>query len=333
MDVYLVLFSSLITYISVIFITPKFIDFFKSIGVYGIDVNKKGNKYVSEIGGVPVLIGYLFGMSFYIAVKTFVYKSTAYIDILGALLTITLIVLLGFVEDLTILLKKKGVKKKGFNQIYKLILPFIPSIPLMAINAGTSSINVPFFKSIDLGLLYPLVVIPVAIIGASNATNLLAGMNGLEAGLGVVYLFFMSVYAYINNSNVAFVISTVFIFALIGFLHYNKYPAKMFPGDSLTYAIGTVMAVVAILGNMEKFALELFLLWFVELFLKMRSGFKAESFGVLTDEGYLKNRYDKVYSLTHVVMKYGKFTEREIVLILCGVQFFIGVLVLLINLL
>jgi UDP-N-acetylglucosamine--dolichyl-phosphate N-acetylglucosaminephosphotransferase len=90
--------------------------------------------------------------------------------------------------------------------------------------------------------------------------------------------------------------------ALLGFLVFNRYPARIFPGDSLTYTIGALIAVVAILGNMERVAFILFIPYFIEFFLKARTRFQAESFGVPDMHNRLRPMYRKVNSLTQIFM-------------------------------
>ncbi len=99
--------------------------------------------------------------------------------------------------------------------------------------------SLPFIGTIDIGLLYPLLIIPIGIIGASNAFNMLAGYNGLEAVMGVVILSTLGLIAYSIGNTVAVVISVTIttISALIALLYFNKYPAKVFPGDTLTYCL------------------------------------------------------------------------------------------------
>ncbi len=121
----------------------------------------------------------------------------------------------------------------------------------------------PFLGTIDIGLLYPLLIIPIGMIGASNAFNMLAGYNGLEAGMGVVILSTLGLIAYSNGNVVATVIAVTTVSALIALLYFNKYPAKVFPGDTLTYPVGAIVAIVAILGNMEKSAVILFSLYYI----------------------------------------------------------------------
>ena len=55
-----------------------------------------------------------------------------------------------------------------------------------------------------------------------------------------------------------------------------------------------------------------------EFLLKWRSKFKANSFGYYKN-GKLYSKYKKIYSLTHLFLKTGKFTERQIVwFFICG---------------
>ncbi len=321
------LISLAVTFVATMLVVPKTIVFLRNISVVGKDVQKKGCPEVPEMGGLPVLIGFLAGMLLYTATNTFYFRNEAYIGLLAAMLTVTLITLIGMLDDLTALLKPnfsrfnrtdhKSVKRVGFRQRHKFLLPLPAAVPLMAVQSGVSVVSIPFVGSIDIGILYPLLVIPLAVFGASNATNMLAGMNGLEAGLGAVLISALGLYAYVQTgSSIAAAVAFMFVAALFAFLVFNWCPAKLFSGDSLTYAIGAVAATVAILGNIEKFALFCFIPWFVEFVLKARSRFKAESFGVLQKDGTLRAPGKKIYSLTHVVMKVRGFREWEISMIL-----------------
>ena len=122
-------------------------------------------------------------------------------------------------------------------------------------------------------MIYPLVIVPLAVLCCSNATNFLAGFNGLEAGMGVVLHFSLGVFALMSNRLAAAALALVFATVLVSFLRYNWYPGKVFPGD-LNYTIGAVAACVAVLGNMEKFAILCFTPWVIEAVLKALSGFK-----------------------------------------------------------
>jgi UDP-N-acetylglucosamine--dolichyl-phosphate N-acetylglucosaminephosphotransferase len=106
---------------------------------------------------------------------------------------------------------------------------------------------------------------------------MLAGYNGLEAGLGIIILSVMGFVAWQSGLGWVSMLAFCMVFALIAFLKYNWYPAKIFPGDTLTYSVGALIACVAILGNMERIAIILFVPYFITFILKARSRFKAES--------------------------------------------------------
>jgi UDP-N-acetylglucosamine--dolichyl-phosphate N-acetylglucosaminephosphotransferase len=133
----------------------------------------------------------------------------------------------------------------------------------------------------------------------------------------VIFLFLGIVSLKTGNVWLA-VIAGIIVSALLGFLYFNKYPAKVFPGDSLTYPLGALMGVFAILGNMEKLALFVFIPFILEGILKLRSGLRAENFGVPNKDGSLEPRYPKNYSLTHVAIRLlkaikGKADEKGVV--------------------
>ena len=205
-------------------------------------------------------------------------------------------------------------------------MPLPAAIPLMSILAGYSIINVPLIGEINLGILYPLLVVPIIIAGMSNAFNMIGGMNGLEAGLGIVYLSGLGIFNLILGKETVAIIAFSASFALLGFIRYNWYPAKIMSGDSLVYFTGAVAASVVVLGNIEKFALIAFAPWFIELFLKLRVRLNTENFGVLQNDGTLKSPYKKIYSLTSFFMHLGKFKEQQIVIMIILLEiFFMGV--------
>ncbi|MFH1431811.1 MAG: UDP-N-acetylglucosamine--dolichyl-phosphate N-acetylglucosaminephosphotransferase [archaeon] len=337
------LISVAVTFITTMLVTPKAIVFLNNISVVGKDIQKKNRPEIPEMGGLPVLVGFLAGILLYTTNNTFIFRNEVYITLLAAMLTVTLITLIGMLDDLTTLLRlnvlnvdskdHKSMKRSGFRQRHKFLLPLPAAVPLMVTQAGVSVISIPFFGPVDIGIFYPLLMIPLAIFGASNATNMLAGMNGLEAGLGIVLISSLGLYAYVQTgSTVAAAIAFIFVVSLVAFLIYNWYPAKMFAGDSLTYTIGAVAATVAILGNIEKFALFCFIPWFIEFVLKARSRFKAESFGVLQRDGTLLAPDKKICSLTHVVMKINRYKEWQISMVLIGFELIICMIAFLIFL-
>ena len=169
----------------------------------------------------------------------------------------------------------------------------------------------PILGKIDIGLIYPLVLIPIGVVGAANMVNMLAGFNGMETGMGIVYIGMLGLYTYVNGGYIASLIALVSFVSLIAFYYYNKYPAQILPGDSLTYLLGALIAVIAIIGNVEKAALIISIPFFIEFFLKLRGKFRKQSYGCYKN-GKVHSMYDKIYSITHIFTRTGKFTEKQI---------------------
>ncbi len=214
--------------------------------------------------------------------------------------------------------------KIGLRQREKVLLTFFVPVPLMVINAGQNTMTFPFLGTLNIGLLYPLLIIPIGVIGASNAFNMLAGYNGLEAGMGIVILSTLGLIAYSTGNTVAAVIAVTTISALIALLYFNKYPARVFPGDTLTYPVGAIVAIVAIVGNMEKSAVIIFALYYIEFLLKARGKLRPEWTAKLLDDGSLAVR-DKVYSIPHIAILLlrkikGRAYEYEVVLVVLLLQ-------------
>ena len=169
-------------------------------------------------------------------------------------------------------------------------------------------------------------MIPIGVVAVSSAVNLLAGFKGMESGMGLVYLFGLGTFAFING-NVAAVIFFMAFAAVVGFIKYNWYPAKFLPGDSLTYLLGAIVASGVIVGNMEKFGMIVMIPFIIEFFLKLRSGFKASCLGKLREDGKLIPPYGKkIYSWTHIVMNIRPLTEKQVTLILILIELFFTIL-------
>jgi len=294
------------------------IKYLKQIGVVVKDQHKEGKPLIPVSGGISVLAGIFFGVMFLVFVQTFYYNSDTFvIEYLAFSACIFAITFVGFFDDM--LIRKDQEASFGLRQWQKPMLTVIAAVPLMVVNAGQTDMFIPLFGSMDVGLLYPLLFIPIVVVGASNMVNLLGGFNGMEAGLAVLYIGNLSFYAWYVGSDTAALIGFISCAALLGFLVFNWFPAKIFPGDSLTYLAGGVLASMAILGNMEKAALIVSIPFFIEFVLKLRGGLKKQSYGTYFN-GRVKSFYRKIYSIPHLFTTSGKFSEKEVVLLVWGIE-------------
>jgi len=306
---------------------PYFNRFMQAAGIVGTDIMKKEKKPVADMGGPGVISGFILGVFFFIGLESFTPQGLSGLAyILAALCTVLIITLIGIFDTLTALFKRREgrgeferYKKIGIPRWLYFLIPIPAAVPLAAVNAGVRKLSLPFIGRVDFGVLYPLVLIPLAILCCSNATNFLAGFNGLEAGVGAVLHISIGIYAYQHDQLNAAMVALCFGFALLAFLRYNWYPAKVFPGD-LNYTIGAVYASVTVIGNMEKFAILCFTPYIIEALLKAVSKFEAESYGIMQPDGTVKPRDGKIRGLTHLVMSLGDFNEKQVTLILIGFE-------------
>lgn len=290
------------------------------------DVNKYTRPSVAGSGGVAVVGVFVVTVLVFIAYRVFYLHSALYlVEMFGLLLTLALLGGIGFMDDLL------GWQRGGLSRRSRIALVLIASLPLIVINAGRASTDLPFLGLVDLGILYPLFLIPLGIVGAATTFNFLAGFNGLEAGQGALILGALSIVAYFTGNAWLALLGLCFVMALMAFLVYNVFPSRVFPGDSLTYPLGGMVAMMAILGNFEKIAIFFFIPVVLEVFLKSRGAFVKTSFGKPVADGSLEPLYPRIYGLTHLAIylqqKMGvKATEKRSVYMIWTFQLIVIVI-------
>lgn len=283
----------LLSFFTGLFLTPFWIRKAKEIGLVWEDMNKPEHpKNVAGSGGISVFLSFILGVLVYIAIKTFYFKSKDnIIEIFASLSVILVIAFIGILDDLL------GWRKGGLTIKSRLILLGFSSIPLIVINAGESNM-----MGINFGLLYPLIIIPLGVIGASATFNFLAGYNGLETSQGIIILSAISAITFLMGNKWLSIIGLCMVASLASFYIFNKYPARIFPGNILTYLVGALIAGLAILGNIEKIALFFFIPYILETILKLRGGLKKQSFARVNEDGSLGLPYEKIYGLEHLAI-------------------------------
>jgi len=134
-------------------------------------------------------------------------------------------------------------------------------------DAFTTRLSIPFVKwwVPDPGWMYvPLVM--VIIVGCSNAVNLTDGLDGLATGPVIMASGAYTVLAYVaghvaiarylqviyvRESSELTIVGGAVVGAALGFLWFNAYPAQIFMGDTGSMALGTALALLAVLTKQE----------------------------------------------------------------------------------
>jgi len=297
-----VLTAFLITY----FATPILIRQLKTHGIVGIDVHKPERTVCAEMGGLAVLLGLVGAF----ALATLLFRNHDF-HIISAFLTIVLVGFVGIIDDLFTL-----------RQRYKPFLVALTTVPLILANLDRSEILFPPFGTIFFGGLY-LIFIPLGIATASNLTNMLAGFNGLEIGVGTISCFSLgTLLAFMGKwefASLAFVLSTAFF----AFLFFNWNPARIFPGDAGTLISGAAVGAISISAGVEVVGIFMMVPSAIDFALKMlaRSPFSGrKKFGdtnVAEDGTLVSPGYP---ALAHAFMNVAQLKERDLVVVLLIMQ-------------
>ncbi|MCW4023093.1 MAG: glycosyl transferase family 4 [Candidatus Bathyarchaeota archaeon] len=325
----------LLSFFGTVFLTKKWIKSAQAANLQGKDMNKPDKPLVPRSGGLIVVIVVCFSLLTYVFLKSFYMLGTPQTNVVETFAitaTVLLAGFIGFVDDIL-------GWKTGLGQLQKIFLTIPIALPLTVLNVNTTVMTIPFLGQVDFGLLYPLLIVPLGIIGATNGFNLLAGYNGLEASMGlVIFATFGVTSIVVGRLWIALVCMIVFA-SLLGFLVFNWHPAKVFPGNSFSYAIGALISILAILGSMERIAVWLFMLYILEILLYMRARLvdkagDVQAFAKVNEDGSLELPYEHIYDTTHLaiwILKKlkTKVYEKDVVLFIVAVQSVIAVLGLL----
>lgn len=313
-----------ISFFAVLLLIPIWIKRAKKGGLVGKDIHKKDKRDVAEMGGVVVIIAFLLGLLSYVALTMpngLITEKNA-IVIMGVMCSLLITTLIGVLDDVL-------GWKIGLRQYEKPIITLLAVVPLAVVLIDKTSIFIPFIGNVNFGLLYPLFILPAIILVTTNGFNMLAGYNGLEAGMGIIILSTLGIMSFQKGFFWPGAIAFIMVFALIGFISHNFFPATVFPGDSLTYSLGALIGIVAVTAKLEHTLLILFIPYVFEFFLKLRGKMQKESFAKLKKDGSLY--VDDIYGVEHIAVRVlskvkKKVTETNVVLLILGVQLIFGVI-------
>ena len=317
--------------------------YFLKKGIYGHDVHKADKPKVAEMGGVGVLIVLLV----VIICCIFIYPDF-WEHFTVAAIVILLVGLIGIWDDL-----------KALGAITKPFLLLIPSIPLivwqLVANPSFASDglllfspnpHLPLIGQVRITVIYWLLV-PFAITVLANSTNMLDVMNGstpvtmmFVSGTGIISTILFYIKGIINVPGI--VLSILLFSCLFAFFWFNKYPAKIFCGDTGSLTIGATIALVAIFGRIEIIIIVAMMPQIMNSFqiihsvrgFRERREIKERPTKVLEDETVKANAHEKApLTLTRWLVAREPMKEFEIVSSMGILSFFSSVLAIITMLL
>jgi UDP-N-acetylglucosamine--dolichyl-phosphate N-acetylglucosaminephosphotransferase len=320
--------SCIVTFLITWFLSKYFL----KIGIFGHDVHKNDRPKVAEMGGVGLVIVFLITTIVCIFVFPDYWEQFTVASII-----ILIVGAIGIWDDL-----------KALGPITKPLLLLIPSLPIiiwqLIENPSLSKDGLllfnptpylPLIGRIRITVIY-WILIPFAITVLSNATNMLDVMNGSTP----ITMMIVCVTAIISTilfqlkgviTLPGMVLAIILFSCLFAFFWFNKYPAKIFCGDTGSLTIGAMMALVAIFGRIELIIIVAMMPQIMNSFqiihsvrgLRERREIKQRPTKVLEDESVMANPHDKApLTLTRWLVAKLPMKENEIVISMAIVSLF-----------
>lgn len=209
-------------------------------GIYGVDYHKPGKPRIPEMGGLAFIIGVLAASLPAVLLNLHVSET------LGILLTVLATGLVGIIDD-----------RRKLSALVKPLLTAAAGLPLILIHPYSGSLMLPFETVFHIPLVY-IVIIPGLLAVVSNSINMFDTMNGTATGSSLMVLITLFVVTTVKNLvggntdilSAGLMFSTVFL-PLLTLFYYNKYPARVFVGDTGTLSIGGALLALTVIQGCE----------------------------------------------------------------------------------
>lgn len=241
-----ILISFLVALLVTAVIMPVLIPYLRRLK-FGQQILEDGPSWHGKKSGTPTMggIGFIVGIAAAAAVALF-----AKFDISLLLMAVTSLGfgLIGFVDDYIKVVKKRNL---GLTALQKYLLQAVLAAgyitSLMLLGELETSIIIPF-TSVELSMPWWLYVpfILIVVTGTVNAVNLTDGLDGLAASVTTVSGLFFTFAATLVGSLPSAYFAAAVTGGTIAFLFYNRYPAKVFMGDTGSLYLGGAISTVAV---------------------------------------------------------------------------------------
>lgn len=235
---------------------------------FGQFIREEGPKAHQKKSGTPTMGGIIFLLA---AMVTSVFFVKDYPKIIPVMFTTLGFGLIGFLDDYIKVVKKRNL---GLTEIQKLagqiIVTGIFAFYLIRYSDVGTKMLIPFTGGFENGVYLELpvwlfvIVLFIIVLGTVNGTNFTDGLDGLLSSVTVLVAVFFTVVAVATKSGLHPVSGAV-MGALLGFLLFNTYPAKVFMGDTGSLALGGFVASMAYMMNMPIFIAIIGLIYLIEV--------------------------------------------------------------------
>ena len=242
--------SIIVSFLISVILCPIVIPFLHKLK-FGQYIRDEGPKEHQKKSGTPTMGGLVILSS---VVITAVFYIKGYKELLPVLFMTLGFGLIGFLDDYIKVVMKRNLGLRAWQKMaLQIVVTGIFIFYLYNYTDIGTEVIIPFMngKTWDLGMLFIPFVFCV-VVGTVNGANFTDGLDGLATGVTIIISVFFTVIAIATKSGIEPITGAV-CGALMGFLLFNVYPAKVFMGDTGSLALGGFVASTAIVLKMPIF--------------------------------------------------------------------------------
>ena len=242
----------MVAYFLTVLMLPRLIKYLHELK-FGQAIREEGPQSHMHKKGTPTMGGISFIIAIVISliVAMFLDSSNIQYYILFIYTTISFSII-GYIDDMLIVVKKKN---DGLAPRKKLMLQIIFSvifyILVTFIYKDVNYIHIPVIDyNLNISYFY-IIFLVFWQTGFSNAVNLTDGLDGLATSVTIITTSTFALLAYKENNFPVLVFCLTIVGALVGFLLFNRNPAKIFMGDTGSLALGGILAAISVILHKE----------------------------------------------------------------------------------
>ncbi|MGD0689301.1 MAG: hypothetical protein ABSA50_05955 [Candidatus Bathyarchaeia archaeon] len=227
-------FIFIITFLATFIATPAVAKLMKRRGITGEDVHKLSKVKIPEMCGLAILFGLTIGITGYVALR-----PSAIREAVAFLGTVLIAGGIGIVDDL----RPLGARVKP-------LLTAVACLPILILGTYVPDPVIPLIGPVRLTLVYPI-LIPIAIAITSNGINMMDIMNGSMPGTVAIIATAATAVLLISGDLQTASLAAGLLAAMLAFYYFNRFPSRVFGGDTGSLAVGAALGALAILGRIE----------------------------------------------------------------------------------
>ena len=242
----------LVAYFLTVLMLPRLIKYLHVLK-FGQAIREEGPQSHMHKKGTPTMGGISFIVSIVISlIVAMILDSGNFQYYILFIYTTISFSIIGYIDDMLIVVKKKN---DGLAPRKKLMLQILFSvifyILVTFIYKDINYIHIPWLDyNLNISYLY-LIFLVFWQTGFSNAVNLTDGLDGLATSVTIITTSTFALLAYKENNFPVLVFCLTIVGALLGFLLFNKNPAKIFMGDTGSLALGGILAAISVILHKE----------------------------------------------------------------------------------